>query len=275
LAIAAIASVATLASLASAESAQAKDSRAAQPDESARAEVQPRPKQAPGVNHWPPILPVALHQLRPVDLIDAKTGSHYRMLLIDAKGEIRLNTLDEMRDFLACRKTQSDHPIHPRLLSLIHAVAAAYPGRSLIVHSGYRHPDVSHHAKRSNHTRGRAIDFRVQGVSNRELFERLRHSFAKVGVGYYPNSAFVHLDVREDETLWVDYAGPGESACYSKTPAEDLRTGIVETLASSAARSRGCRGQNASAKKPRRESNLEPDLEPDRNASNSARASNE
>jgi hypothetical protein len=32
-----------------------------------------------------------------------------------------------------------------------------------------------------------------------------------VGVGYYPNSSFVHLDVRETNTYWVDYAGPGEA----------------------------------------------------------------
>ena len=29
-----------------------------------------------------------------------------------------------------------------------------------------------------------------------------------MGVGYYPNSSFVHLDVRNHFSYWVDYAGP-------------------------------------------------------------------
>jgi hypothetical protein len=32
-----------------------------------------------------------------------------------------------------------------------------------------------------------------------------------VGVGYYPNSSFLHLDVRACPMQWVDYAGPGEA----------------------------------------------------------------
>ena len=36
-------------------------------------------------------------------------------------------------------------------------------------------------------------------------------TLSDVGVGYYPNSSFVHLDVRDTNTYWVDYAGPGEA----------------------------------------------------------------
>jgi hypothetical protein len=34
---------------------------------------------------------------------------------------------------------------------------------------------------------------------------------ADVGVGYYPNSSFLHLDVRSCPMQWTDYAGPGEA----------------------------------------------------------------
>jgi hypothetical protein len=30
-------------------------------------------------------------------------------------------------------------------------------------------------------------------------------------VGYYPNSSFLHLDVRGYNSYWIDYAGPGEA----------------------------------------------------------------
>jgi len=57
----------------------------------------------------------------------------------------------------------------------------------------------------------------------------LRRTFDKVGVGYYPNSSFVHLDVRKDHSaFWIDYSGPGERAMYSSNPSEDLRSGRAE-----------------------------------------------
>ena len=57
-----------------------------------------------------------------------------------------------------------------------------------------------------------------------------RHDSKKVGVGYYPNSSFVHLDVRKDRSaFWIDYSGPGERAVYSQAPAQDLKTGRAES----------------------------------------------
>ncbi|MEZ4248989.1 MAG: hypothetical protein R3B99_12185 [Polyangiales bacterium] len=34
------------------------------------------------------------------------------------------------------------------------------------------------------------------------------------GVGYYPNSSFVHFDVRRRSAYWVDRSGPGEAPEY-------------------------------------------------------------
>ena len=48
------------------------------------------------------------------------------------------------------------------------------------------------------------------GIDNVTLRDYLR-TLTSVGVGYYPNSSFVHLDVRDANTYWVDYAGPGEA----------------------------------------------------------------
>src|SRR5690606_9609465 len=42
--------------------------------------------------------------------------------------------------------------------------------------------------------------------------------FDQTGVGYYPNSYFVHMDVREDRGYWVDRSGPGEPADYGRWP---------------------------------------------------------
>jgi hypothetical protein len=50
-----------------------------------------------------------------------------------------------------------------------------------------------------------------------------------VGVGFYPNSFFVHLDVRKGPSaFWIDYSGPGEGAAYSGNAHDDLRTGKAD-----------------------------------------------
>lgn len=178
---------------------------------------------------------------RTLRLTHAHHSGRLAVQLIDAQGQIRRPALTKLRAFLACHKTGADHPIHWRLASMLLSISAHWPTKTILVHSGYRDPSVSHHAKRSNHTRGRAIDIRIPGVPNRDLFETLRRSFRGVGLGYYPNSSFVHLDVREHSAIWVDYAGPGQPACYSKSPAQDLKNGVAERLTWAMAKRRGCR----------------------------------
>src|SRR4029079_15116981 len=78
----------------------------------------------------------------------------------------------------------------------------------------------------SPHMKGLACDFRVDGVKTAELRDYLRKTFEKVGVGYYPNSTFVHLDVRKDKpAFWIDYSGTGEGSIYSESPSDDLKNG--------------------------------------------------
>jgi LysM repeat protein len=94
-----------------------------------------------------------------------------------------------------------------RLVELLVKVSDQFGGRPLHVVSGYRRQSWF---KTSRHKTGHAVDFSVLGVPNEAVRDYLR-TLPKVGVGYYPNSSFVHLDVRETSTYWIDYAGPGES----------------------------------------------------------------
>ena len=188
------------------------------------------------------ILARQVGQLKTANLLHVHSGHRYDLDLFDAHGTMNRAVLAEMREFLACHKTGKHHPIHWRLLTLLQAIGSHWPGRTIIVHSGYRHPSVSHHARRSNHTRGRAIDIRVENVGNRELVETLARSFTHIGIGYYPNSQFVHLDIREQPRFWIDYAGPGQQSCYSPTPWDDLLDGQADRLGYRKAKTRGCKG---------------------------------
>ena len=103
--------------------------------------------------------------------------------------------------------------LHEGLVARLQKVADRFPGKSFEIVSGHR-PEARY---TSRHHHGRALDFRVQGVSRERLRDFLR-SFEATGVGYYPNSSFVHMDVREDKGYWVDRSGPGEAADYGTWP---------------------------------------------------------
>lgn len=96
--------------------------------------------------------------------------------------------------------------MNDRLLTLMAQVSDHFGGRPLRIVSGYR---TTSWVEESKHPLGRACDFVVLGVPNKVLRDYLR-TLDDVGVGYYPNSTFVHLDVRGRNSYWVDYAGPGE-----------------------------------------------------------------
>ncbi len=94
-----------------------------------------------------------------------------------------------------------------RLLLLLVKVSDHFGGRPVRVVSGMRDNSYFHDSK---HPLGRAMDFSIPGVPNEAVRDYAR-TLGNVGVGYYPNSSFVHLDVRDRPTYWVDYAGPGEA----------------------------------------------------------------
>lgn len=108
--------------------------------------------------------------------------------------------------------------IDSRLAALIGLVSDHFGGRTIRVVSGFRPYSPAQYTPHSNHNHGRAIDFSVDGVPNTVVRDYCR-KFRNAGVGYYPNSSFVHLDVRSTKVYWVDYSGPGEKPRYTNTPA--------------------------------------------------------
>ncbi len=97
-------------------------------------------------------------------------------------------------------------PLDERLIRLLVQVSNHFGGRPLRIVSGYR---LTSYYQDSRHRTSRAVDFSIPGVPNEVLRDYLRR-LRNVGVGYYPNSTFVHLDVRGRSAYWVDYARPGE-----------------------------------------------------------------
>ena len=165
----------------------------------------------------------------PVVLYQINRRETMALRLRDGKGRPVKGVQRRFDHFLRCHYTNVEHKMDPRLMKLLFTTGHHWPGRRLEVVSGYRHPDVAKNPH-SPHMKGLACDFRVEGVKTAELRDYLRHSFDKVGVGYYPNSSFVHLDVRKDRSaFWIDYSGPGERAIYSAAPDQDLKNGRADS----------------------------------------------
>jgi LysM repeat protein len=100
-----------------------------------------------------------------------------------------------------------NRPISESVLPLLVLVSDTFGGRPVRVVSGFRQRSFY---SDSRHRRSEAVDFSIPGVPNAVLRQYLL-LLEDVGVGYYPNSSFVHLDVRSCPIQWVDYAGPGEA----------------------------------------------------------------
>jgi uncharacterized protein YcbK (DUF882 family) len=104
-----------------------------------------------------------------------------------------------LRDF----RTGQEHDIDPRLLDLLVTLRGRLEtGQPLQVISGYRSPKTNamlHEeskgvAAHSYHMKGMAIDVRIPGVRLAALRDSARAA-SSGGVGYYPKSDFVHIDV--------------------------------------------------------------------------------
>ena len=151
-----------------------------------------------------------------------------RLRMTDERGRPVRGMQRQVDNFLRCHYTKRRHAMNPRLTRLLYEIGQHYPGRRIEVVSGYRHPRFAKNP-RSPHMKGLAFDMRVAGIKNTELRDFFRQRFKSVGVGYYPNSSFVHLDVRRGASaFWIDYSGPGESALYAKNALDDLRSGRAE-----------------------------------------------
>lgn len=100
--------------------------------------------------------------------------------------------------------TGDEHPVDPRTLSLVYRIQMHFGVPEIRVVSGYRVPRPGSH---SNHGKGRAVDMVVPGVPD-EAVARFVRDIGFVGVGVYPTSQFVHVDIRPRSYFWVDFSGP-------------------------------------------------------------------
>jgi hypothetical protein len=110
------------------------------------------------------------------------------------------------------------HRIDERLAMRLQAIADHFGKQGspvkLSIVSGYRPASIG-----SMHSTGRAIDFRLEGTKNDDIVAFCK-TLTDTGCGFYPNSSFVHVDVRDagaGHVSWIDASGAGETPRYVST----------------------------------------------------------
>jgi LysM repeat protein len=166
------------------------------------------------------VVPVRVkgYVIQPVVFISVWNNESANLRLLSSSGRINQRSRKILSKLAGPKKkTKRIQLFHPRLIHMLQRVAERFPGHAVEIISGYR--PHKRGTKISKHNQGRAVDFRIRGISNKELYDFIKE-LPKVGAGYYPNSVFVHLDVRDQKTLWTDYSGVGEEADYSRPSGE-------------------------------------------------------
>lgn len=152
-----------------------------------------------------------------VSLYRVSTRQRTRFRIVDRRGRATRGALTRMNQLMrphdASRRERFPNP-PSRLLEVLARISDHFGGRVIQVVSGFRHAG-GYTRETSQHTHGHALDIRIEGVPNTELRDFAR-TFDRVGVGYYPRSTFVHVDVRERSTYWVDWSRPGEAPRYQR-----------------------------------------------------------
>jgi len=139
--------------------------------------------------------------------------------------------LDTAAHLLRDPRTGNEHPVEPALLDAVYRIARHFSAQEVRVISGYRTPKPGGH---SNHGRGRAMDLIVPGATDEDVAKLAREA-GYSGVGVYPVSGFVHVDIRPRSYFWIDTSGPGGRSRLRGVLAD------VAAKADSAAAARGAR----------------------------------
>ncbi|UCD30923.1 MAG: DUF882 domain-containing protein [Desulfobacterales bacterium] len=118
-------------------------------------------------------------------------------------GQYQITALKKIDYILRDHRAGKINPIDKRLIDLLHSISTTFhhPVQFHII-SGYRTPDTnamlckksSGVAGSSLHMKGQAVDIRIPDYNTmrlRDICWKLRSG----GVGYYPKSDFVHVDI--------------------------------------------------------------------------------
>jgi uncharacterized protein YcbK (DUF882 family) len=167
-------------------------------------------------------------------IVSLNTTDRVELSALSDRGGFAATDLERAAFVLREPSSGNAHPIEPRLVDLVYRIQTQFSAPEVRVISGYRTP---HGRNASNHGRGRAIDLVVPGATDADVAQFAR-GLGFVGVGIYPTSGFVHVDVRDRSYFWVDASAPGR---------RNRERGVLRDLAIKSDASAAARGERGLA----------------------------
>ena len=150
---------------------------------------------------------------RDLMLYAVNLGIRVRVFPFLPDGTLDPEAVAEIERAFADKHTGEIRPVHPRLIKLLYKLAVRFEAKQINIISGFR---VEAAETESHHGDGSAVDFMMPGIKLPALAKVARR-LGHVGVGYYPVSGFVHMDVREKSSyFWADPSGPGKRSCIRR-----------------------------------------------------------
>ena len=112
-------------------------------------------------------------------------------------------TTAEIKKLFRCRKTHREHTMRQQTLAMLADIADRYTGKTIEYVSAYR--VARNESSTSPHRHASAIDFRIRGIQLREIRDYVWRTYTHVGVGWYPQGQYIHIDSRPDlnDTSWT------------------------------------------------------------------------
>ncbi|MBY0271832.1 MAG: DUF882 domain-containing protein [Alphaproteobacteria bacterium] len=147
---------------------------------------------------------------RKLSLYNIHTGEDFEGMYW-REGQYDAEALKRLTYLLRDRRNNLEHPMDAKLFDLMHKLQSTLGVQEPYkVICGYRsqqtnatlHRKSKGVAKNSLHMQGKAIDVCLEHTSLKELCQAAR-SLKAGGVGYYPKSNFVHLDIRPKPAFWT------------------------------------------------------------------------
>jgi hypothetical protein len=145
-------------------------------------------------------------------ITDGKAGAQYKAVdpvaappLIRAFPDAQLSKNFRLSEFRPGKHSYEYIRISPALIRALEEIRAR-TGMPITVTSGYRPPDYNREVggvSNSLHVDGLAADIYCDGLSTAQLHTICKQVIGKGGgVGYYPKSGFIHVDLRGYEARW-------------------------------------------------------------------------
>jgi uncharacterized protein YcbK (DUF882 family) len=151
-----------------------------------------------------------------VHLYSLASHESLKVNIYNADGSYNVQALKEVSHMLRCKRTDAEKDIEPRLVAILSHVYDHFDGKRIEVVSGFR----NQRRQSSYHYQGSASDIRIPGVKYtkvRAFVESL--DAGGLGIGQYPRSGFVHVDVRPPPSYrWTDWSRSEPNAPDKRPP---------------------------------------------------------